>query len=103
MARQWLVRVPLNFAVGPGAVHEEFMEGCVILENGAEQAKIRVELAILVGTKNVERLGGKGSRAQGGGCALGRREKYYGFDPVVARDIAGYVNFEVRPVLRRMN
>ena len=27
------------FAVGPGAVHAEFMEGCVISENGAEQAK----------------------------------------------------------------
>ena len=36
-------------------------------------------------TKHVERLGGKGSRAQGTGRALGRREKYYGFVPVVAR------------------
>ena len=54
MARQWLVRVPLNYAVGPGAVHAEFMEGCAILENGAEQAKIRSEFAILLGTENVE-------------------------------------------------
>ena len=75
----------INFAVGPGAVHAEFMEGGVILENGAEQAKIRAEFAILFGTENVECLGGKGGRAQGRGCALGRREQYYGFDPVVAR------------------
>ena len=27
-------------AVGPGAVHTEHVEGCVIWENGAEQAKL---------------------------------------------------------------
>ena len=31
-------------------VHPEYLEGCVILENGAEQAKIRAEFAIWCGT-----------------------------------------------------
>ena len=33
----------INIAMGPSAVHAEFVEVYVILENGAEQAKIRAE------------------------------------------------------------